>query len=71
MVLDIFTEPSLNPDTLGVPVVIVDGLRQIRASGMMPHANIFGGLMAVGVGLVTFLSIRSKVWWLMIPRALP
>ena len=44
-------------------------MRQIRASGMLPHANIFGGLMAVGAGLVTFLSIRSKVWWLMIPLA--
>ncbi|MDD5606056.1 MAG: O-antigen ligase family protein [Patescibacteria group bacterium] len=69
--VDIFTEPNLNPAVSGVPVVIVDGLRQLRAHGMLPHANIFGGLMAAGVGAAVYLGCFNKnARWLIAPLAI-
>ncbi len=40
-------ESVLNPQQAGVPVVELDGVRQLRAHGMLPHANVFGGWLAV------------------------
>ena len=40
-------ESVLNSQQAGVPVIELDGVRQLRAHGMLPHANVFGGWLAV------------------------
>lgn len=45
--LQFWGEPILVPSQSGVPVVELDGLRHIRANGLLPHANILGGVLAV------------------------
>lgn len=45
--LKIIGESVLDPLKSGIPVVIVDGVRKLRAHGLLPHANILGGILAV------------------------
>ncbi len=42
-----FGESVLDAQKSGIPVVVSDEVRQLRAHGMMPHANIFGGVMSL------------------------
>jgi len=42
-------ESVLNPQVSGVPVVIADGIRQLRAHGTLPHANMLGGVLVAAV----------------------
>jgi O-antigen ligase len=44
--LQFFGEPILIPSQGGVPVVQLGEVRQIRANGLMPHANMLGGFLA-------------------------
>lgn len=47
-----FGELTLDPQLSGVAVVQADGLRWLRAYGLLPHPNILAGLLVVGI-LVT------------------
>jgi len=44
--LKIIGESILDPLKSGIPVVIVEGARKLRAHGSLPHANILGGMLA-------------------------
>ncbi|MEA1909848.1 MAG: O-antigen ligase family protein [Patescibacteria group bacterium] len=45
-------EQILDPIKIGIPVVIVDSIRQLRSHGAMSHANVFGGLVAVSLPIL-------------------
>lgn len=45
-------ETILNPREQGISVVVVDGIRKLRAYGLTTHPNILGGLVAWIVGWV-------------------
>jgi len=54
--LQIVGEPSLNPATPGIAVIVVDGHRWLRAYGLTNHPNLLAGLAAViGIFLVVTL----------------
>lgn len=57
-------ESVLDPKISGIPVVIVEGIRQLRAHGSLPHANILGGFLAVALIILSagFYSLK-KYWW--------
>lgn len=46
--LHLFGESVLKPEEVGMPVVIKEGGRQLRASGLTPHPNILGGVIVWG-----------------------
>ncbi len=46
-------ESVLDPMVGGIPVVVNEGVRQLRAHGFLPHANAFGGFMALGLIALT------------------
>ncbi len=49
-----------HPETLGVPVVVAQGQRLLRAFGSFPHPNIFGGYMVLGIVIsLTFLQSQK------------
>lgn len=54
-------ESVLNPAELGIPVVMVDGVRHLRAHGALPHANVLGGYLAVVLvwGLLIYTTIQT------------
>jgi hypothetical protein len=51
-------EPTRLPTTPGLPVVLVHGTRVMRAFGLLPHANVLGGLLAAGLPFVAALLLR-------------
>ena len=53
-------ESVLNPSQAGVPVMELDGVRQLRAHGMMPHANVFGGWLAAVLSVLLYWFSVSK-----------
>ena len=59
-------ESVLNPLMPGIVVVIDEGVRRLRAYGLMPHPNIFSGVV-VGVlsGILVWVSKthRGLKWW--------
>lgn len=63
-------ESVLDPAKSGIPVVLVEGVRRLRAHGTLPHANVLGGYLAVGLALIwplLFSRIPRRwqtVWWL-------
>lgn len=61
--LQFFGEPLLNPSQGGVPVVEMNGIRQVRANGLMPHANMLGGLLAVVIPFLLYGLMTLKKGW--------
>lgn len=61
--LQFFGEPLLDPSQGGVPVVQMNDVRQIRANGLMPHANMFGGLLAVVIPFLLYGLVMLKKGW--------
>ncbi len=53
-------EPTRLPTTPGLPVVLVHGTRVMRAFGLLPHANVLGGLLAAGLPFVMGLLLRPN-----------
>ena len=47
-------ESILNAQVSGIPVVMANGVRQLRAHGMLPHANMLGGLLAVATPVLIY-----------------
>ena len=64
--LRLLGESILDPARAGTPVVVADELRQLRAHGLMPHANIFGGILAlVWTWLIQWRMPGQRGWtWL-------
>ncbi|MFH0912279.1 MAG: O-antigen ligase family protein [Patescibacteria group bacterium] len=56
-------ESDLDPAVLGIPVVMIDGARHLRAHGTLPHANILGGYLAAIFPWVLMMYIVIKSWW--------
>lgn len=60
-------ESVLDPKVVGVSVIELDGFRHLRAYGLMPHPNIFGGMMVLGMvgvlGLVNYLKQINRWQW--------
>lgn len=52
-------ETPLDPSKLGVSVVVVEGVRKLRAYGLTPHPNILGGLV---VWMVGWIVATIKTW---------
>ena len=50
------------PETRGVAVVDVNGVRYLRAYGGMPYPNILGGYLALGLPVSLWLAYRNKFW---------
>ena len=61
--LRLLNESVLDPEALGVPVVIVEGVRQLRAHGTLPHANVLGGYLAIGLILISSWLYAIKRNW--------
>jgi O-antigen ligase len=57
-------ESVLNPLEKGIPVVIKNGIRQLRAHGLTPHANVLGGYLSMGLLLLVAELSRKKNLWL-------
>ncbi len=53
-------EPLIKSSNFGIAVVEWAGNRLLRAYGNLPHPNIFGGVMAVGLILVSYFYFRGK-----------
>lgn len=51
-------EPVRLRTTPGLPVVLVHGARLMRAFGLLPHANVLGGLLAAALPVVVGLLLR-------------
>ncbi|MFH1088779.1 MAG: O-antigen ligase family protein [Patescibacteria group bacterium] len=56
-------ESVLNPNELGIPVVLVAGERQLRAHGTLPHANILGGILAYATTVLIAGYSGVKIYW--------
>jgi hypothetical protein len=62
-------ESVLDPRESGIPVVLIDGVRQLRAHGTLPHANVLGGYLALSLAMMwPLLFDRNRVtnrlmWW--------
>jgi hypothetical protein len=68
-----FGESPLKAETLGVPVIVDNGVRQLRAHGLTPHPNILGGVlgMAIASWVVWYESVKSRLGWqLVVPLIL-
>lgn len=66
--LDLPGELALRPEVPGAAVLLVDGVRLLRAYGLAFHPNVLGGFLAVGLVLLTPWLNRLPVvglWWLM------
>lgn len=62
--LGLLDESVLNPLVKGIPVVIKDGIRQLRAHGLTPHANVLGGFLSIGILLLMAeLSRKNHLWF--------
>jgi len=64
-------ESVLEPAKSGIPVVLIDGSRQLRAHGTLPHANVLGGYLTASLALMWPLlfdkeknGLGRSVWWL-------
>ena len=64
--LKLLDESVLDPIERGIPVVIKDGMRQLRAHGLLPHANVLGGYLATGLLLLMAELLRKPNYWLRI-----
>lgn len=51
--LKLLGESILDPLQSGIPLVFVEGERQLRAHGSLPHANVLGGYLAVGLVMIS------------------
>lgn len=51
--LKLLGESVLDPEASGVPVIIVEGVRRLRAHGTLPHANVLGGYLVIGLILMS------------------
>ncbi len=61
--LKIVEESILDPLKSGIPVVIVEGVRKLRAHGSLPHANVLGGILAVWlIVLFSWFYAVKRVW---------
>ena len=45
-------ESVLRPLELGIPVVLQEGERQLRAHGTLPHANVLGGILTYAIAVL-------------------
>lgn len=52
-------ESVLDPVVAGIPVVMINGMRQLRAHGALPHANILGGWLAALLPWVILLYTQA------------
>lgn len=61
-------ESVLDPSLAGVPVVMINGARHLRAHGTLPHANILGGYLAwILLWTGTYYGLIKQNWerWLL------
>ena len=67
-------ESVLDPQVPGIPVVVADGARQLRAHGMLPHANLLGGVLALAAPIWLYttgqLSLSRQRQWLTLGLAI-
>ena len=65
-------ESVLDPVKSGIPVVLIDGVRQLRAHGTLSHANVLGGYLAMGLVMMwPLLFSRGKlisnvIYWIVV-----
>jgi len=52
--LKIFGESILDPVERSIPVIELNGMRQLRAAGTLPHANLLGGYIVVALWLTIY-----------------
>lgn len=56
-------ESVLDPEELGIPVVLKNGIRQLRAHGTLPHANALGGVLAyLIIVLLAWCGVIKENW---------
>ncbi len=63
--LHILGEPFLNTETSGIAKLAIEGGRYIRAYGTMPHPNVLGAFLVLGLLALIFL------WLLKSPTLIP
>lgn len=56
-------ESVLDSSKSGIPVVIVEGIRKLRAHGSLPHANILGGILAIWLIVLSAWFYAVKKTW--------
>lgn len=49
-----------NPEILGTPVIIKNGIRSLRAFGSFPHPNMLGGFLVITLLATTWLIMQQK-----------
>ena len=61
--LKLLGESVLDPEASGIPVIIVEGVRRLRAHGTLPHANVLGGYLIIGLVLISSWLYAVKRNW--------
>ena len=61
--LKLLGESVLDPEASGIPVVLVEGARRLRAHGTLSHANVLGGYLALGLILISSRLYAIKRNW--------
>jgi len=56
-------ESVLDPEVSGIPVVIIESIRRLRAHGSLPHANILGGFLAIALIILSAGFYSLKKYW--------
>lgn len=54
-------EPVATDQTLGVAKIVINGIKLLRPMGTLPHANVYGGFLVVGLLAASFATV-SRHW---------
>lgn len=56
-------EPVIGSDVPGVAKIDMDGGKLVRSYGTLPHPNVLGGMVSMGL-LWGFYLLRKNMWWM-------